>query len=162
MNHDAELKIQAFLDGELSGHEAREIADLIASDGHARALHQELAGTKKVLLENEPEYRLEETHDFYWSKIRREIQRGGDVEAKSESRFFLGWQSWWVRLSGTCAAGLLVAMIIVSSSRTGPLSELYSLAHDIESPLEDVSSISFHSDSANMTVVWVQTRMDAN
>ena len=43
MNHELELKIQAWVDGELSDQEATRIADLVARDAEAGAVAAELA-----------------------------------------------------------------------------------------------------------------------
>src|SRR5580765_8199514 len=75
MDFDTQLKLQAFLDGELADAEAREVASWIARDEEAKALHAELKNTRKAIKESEANVRLPETREFYWSKIEREIQR---------------------------------------------------------------------------------------
>jgi len=46
INHETELKLQAYLDGELSAGEAKAIADLFGRDAGAQALYQELRITQ--------------------------------------------------------------------------------------------------------------------
>ena len=75
INHETELKLQAYLDGELSSGEAKAVEDLSTHDADARALFEELKLTKSVLAENELEVRLPESRGFYWSKIQRQIER---------------------------------------------------------------------------------------
>ena len=75
MKHELELKLQAHLDGELTGREATEIAALLEHDREAAALFGELRNIKTALTGNELEIKLPETREFYWSKIEREIAR---------------------------------------------------------------------------------------
>ncbi|PYJ57214.1 MAG: hypothetical protein DME24_19830 [Verrucomicrobia bacterium] len=44
INHETELKVQAYLDGELSSGEAKAVEDLSTHDADARALFEELKG----------------------------------------------------------------------------------------------------------------------
>ena len=75
IDHNLQLKIQAFLDGELSEAEAREIAALIAADAEASALHTELKNTRRALMGAEADIKVPETREFYWNRISREISR---------------------------------------------------------------------------------------
>src|SRR5688572_6098577 len=75
MTEDQQLKLQAFLDGELSEKEAREMASWLARDAEATALAGELRNTRKALKDSEPNIRVPESREFYWSKIQREIER---------------------------------------------------------------------------------------
>src|SRR4051812_1303740 len=75
MNEEQQLKLQAFLDGELSEAEARDVAALVARDADAAALMTELRNTRQVLANFEPDRKLPESREFFWSKIEREIER---------------------------------------------------------------------------------------
>jgi hypothetical protein len=75
MKHEVELRIQSYLDNQSGEAERREIAALIGRDAQARGLYEALAAAKTLLVENEPEYKLAETREFYWSRIEREIRR---------------------------------------------------------------------------------------
>ena len=82
MNVEEGIKLQAQLDGELTGREAQEIAAFLENDAEARALFAELQQTRSMLTGNEPEFRLPESREFYWSKISRAIETG---ERKAEA-----------------------------------------------------------------------------
>ena len=75
MDHDAQLKLQAFLDGELPEAEASEVANWLARDREAAALLEELRNTRGALAGFEAEIQLPESREFFWSKVQREIQR---------------------------------------------------------------------------------------
>ena len=75
MTHEQQLKLQAFLDGELPEREAREILAWTQRDAAAAALLAELKHTRQSLVNSQPPLSLPETREFFWSKIQREIQR---------------------------------------------------------------------------------------
>ena len=84
MNVEDGIKLQAHLDGELTGREAQQVAALIENDAEARGLFGELQQTKVWLKANELEMRLPESREFFWSKIERDIQRLDTVPADQQ------------------------------------------------------------------------------
>src|SRR4051812_42266364 len=100
MNQDLELTIQALLDGELSSREAGQLERLLATDAEARALCAELKMTKTVLAGNEPELKLPETREFYWSKIQRQIEHAEVAEPVARTPFWLTWRRYFAPLGG--------------------------------------------------------------
>jgi len=84
INHEKELKLQAYLDGELPADEANAIADLLGRDAGAQALYQELRVAKSLLAGNELERTLSESREFYWSKIQRQIDRAIDAGGRTD------------------------------------------------------------------------------
>src|SRR5438034_2667478 len=83
MRHEDELKLQAYLDEELSGRQSRAVADSLAKDQEAQALVVELRNTSAALEGNEPLVPTPDSREFYWSKIQREIRR---LETAPETR----------------------------------------------------------------------------
>jgi len=75
MTQEQQLKLQAFLDGELPAREAREILTWTQRDREASSLLAELRNTRQALAKSEPHLSLPESREFFWSKIEREIQR---------------------------------------------------------------------------------------
>ncbi|MBI4664749.1 MAG: hypothetical protein HY735_38665 [Verrucomicrobia bacterium] len=155
MNNDNLLKLQAFVDDELTPAEAKQVKDWLATDAEARALCQNLRETKALLAANEPTFKLPETRELYWSKILREISRS-DAAAERPTPPVLG--RWWLRLALPFAGVAL--LIVLLMSLTKPLRTPIPLAgnfHEIETPLEEASAITFHSQAAGMTVVWIDS-----
>lgn len=144
------IKLQAQLDGELTGREAQEIAALIENDAEARALFAELQQTRSMLTANEPQFRMPESREFYWSKIEREITR---LEAAPATAQAPAWLLFFRRnlaaISGTAVAAALVMFVAVQMNLAGDLFE------EIDNPLDDTSSFSFRSESQQMTLVWI-------
>jgi anti-sigma factor RsiW len=151
MNTESQLKLQAHLDGELSGAEARQAAEWVGRDGEAKGLLAELRRTRAFLQDNEPEHKLPESREFYWSKIEREIlrvEKAGERAAASASTL-PWWRRYWAPL---CAASAVCALMIltlnpVMLSRPG--------AEEFDNPLEEASTVTFRSEREKTTVVWL-------
>jgi anti-sigma factor RsiW len=154
MNQEIELKLQAFLDDELEAGQAREVADLIARDPKAAALCAELTEISQLVKGNELRVNCPDTREFYWSQIERGIGRD-TVRENASGRV---GSSWWARyLVPAFGAALLFAgglSLLKLSAPSGRLSYL----QEIDTPSDETSAISFHSQSAGMTVVWVQNK----
>lgn len=149
---DTILKVQAYVDSELTQAEARDMAALVARDPEAGALCAELKEIHALVAANELEVKLPESREFFWSKIEREIVRNSTVVApRARSR-------WWVRVLAPAAGFAMLAMLAFLALKPGATPGPLSVLHEIEAPLEEASTISFYSPSAGMTVVWVQTR----
>jgi anti-sigma factor RsiW len=144
------IKLQAHLDGELTGREAQEVSALIENDAEARALFAELQQTRSLLSANEPEFRLPESREFFWSKIEREISREEMAPAApSTPAWLLFFRRHLTAIGGTAVAAALVMFLAVQTNLTGELFE------EIDNPLDDTSSFSFRSESQQMTLVWI-------
>jgi anti-sigma factor RsiW len=155
MNQEIKLKLQAYLDGELQGRELRRIAALLDSDSEARALYSELEGLKVTLVANEPEIKVPETREFYWSAIERRIQ---EQPAKPTVSAFLPGYPTWLRVLAPAFGAALLLMVALTAIKLAIAPAALTYLHEIETPSEETSAISFHSEAAGMTVVWVQTR----
>ena len=154
---EEQLKLQAFLDGELLPDEAKQVAESLARDASAQALLTELKQTKAALASNELPRTLDELREFYWSKISRQIEREAAAsEAGSRREQAPSWWRWFAPLAGTAALAGVLAMILRLDSRS-PSASLKE-AEVIEAQHEDSSIISFRSESEGISVIWVATR----
>jgi hypothetical protein len=152
MNGEDGIKLQAHLDGELTGREAQRVAALIENDAGARALFGELQQTKTWLEANEPEMRLPESREFFWSKIEREIQRLDSAPAeKCTPAWVLFFRRHLSAIAGTSVAAALVVFVAFQMNVLSP-----SMFEEIDNPLDDdTGSFSFRSESQKMTLVWI-------
>ena len=151
MNVDVGIKLQAYLDGELTGREAQQVASLIENDAEARALFGELQQTNTLLKGNEPEFSLPESREFFWSKVEREIERLDTVATDSAApAWLLFFKRHLGSLSGAAVAAALV-LFIAAQMNIVP----QSLLEEIDNPLDDVGTFSFRSESQQMTLVWI-------
>lgn len=111
MNPDAQLNLQALLDGELPPAEARALAAQVEQDPAAAALLAELRATRQTLHSAKIPLTVPESREFYWSKIARDIAR---LERRSPVRQKPGLLAW-LRLL-VLPATLVVVLVIVGLS----------------------------------------------
>ena len=148
IDQDTKIKIQAFLDGELAESEAREIAALIARDKSAAALHAELKNTRRALAGAEQGIVLPETREFYWSKIRRDIERLDRPQAVAVDPTFWQLVSRLLKPVSAVAAVVVLGTVLFQqmAGRTGGSDFLIASA--------DMDAITYRDDSDGTTFVW--------
>jgi len=161
IDHETELKLQAYLDGELSSGEAKAIAGMLGRDVCAQGLYQELRIAQTLLPGNELERMLPESREFYWSKIQRQIDRVESTQAdglpeEAASR----WWPLFLAPAGVLAALAVFVAVVLRSPEGGGTFLALDDSHEIETPLEETSSFSFRSEAAAMTVVWVDSHRE--
>ena len=156
MEYDAELKLQAFLDGELPKAEADEVKQWVARDREAAALLEELRNTRAALAGFEAEVRLPESREFYWSKITREIQRLESSAPKPPPVPLLAR----VRrlLVPAFALALVLTGGVVLLRPAGPSG--LTPAAEIETALADSGAFTYRDYSAGTTLVWLSYPAD--
>ena len=83
--NETELKVQALVDGELTGREAEDLRARIETDDGLRKLHARLTAVRGLMAGAELPRTLPESGDFHWNKIAQSIERE-DREAKRLAR----------------------------------------------------------------------------
>ncbi len=150
MEYNDQLKLQAYLDGELPEGEAARVREQLAREPEASALLAELRRTRECLGGFEEEIKLPETREFYWSKIQREIQRqeadASPAFSAGESR--LAWLRRWL-LPATGVA--IVALIGLLALRGTPTAS----PGVVEVTQADSGAFTYHDYSAGATLVWL-------
>jgi len=151
MKEDLQLKLQTYFDGELSEREAREVEALLAADAEGRALLGELRNTRGALSVFEAEVKLPESREFYWSKIRREIERQEKTEtARPSPSPLAAWRRFFIPAGAFAAfaiAGLLAA------HQLGWIGGA-SLA-ELETSLADSGAMIYRDQAEQTTLVWL-------
>jgi anti-sigma factor RsiW len=160
MNTELQLQIQAFLDNELPPAEARKVAAMLSNDLEAQELYRELKETKEIVSTNELPLRLREPREFYWSQIQRQIE-----SAEASARRPRHTASWWQRLvvpfAGAAALVALVGVLLQKDANRLAIVEPPQVAetpaalNEIENSEDDMSTITFRSESEGVTVVWI-------
>jgi anti-sigma factor RsiW len=150
MNADLELKLQAYLDGELPATEAREMAELISQDKDSQRLLSELKDLSSTLRSNEPAVSLPVTGEFYWAQIERQIASPSLAKAQARQPVY-SWIKWLFPLG-------ISALLVLGFFRLGPGHHHGTIiADEIETQLPDASFFSFRSQVDGISVVWVDT-----
>lgn len=154
-DQDSLLKLQAFMDGELSVRETAEVKAWLERDPEARALLAELRNTTSILTGNETEYRLPETREFFWSKIEREITRQSQSQPERQaiSRSWFAWlRGHLMPVSGVALIVCLVSMLAIRPGHSAVQFGEMELASD------DMSSYTYRDQQQKMTMVWLSDR----
>ena len=73
MKQEDRLNIQAWLDGEVAPQKAAQIAAQVETSSTAKAVAEELKAVESALKIGEKPVYLDETRDFYWGQIERQI-----------------------------------------------------------------------------------------
>ena len=163
MTSEQQLKLQAFLDGELPEREAREILAWTQREGDAAALLAELKNTRQAMAKSEPHLSVPEAREFFWSKIEREIQRlepqatsAPDVSIFAALRRFL--------LPASAIATLVIAGMIAHFN--GPKAVVESVADadtpSVETTLANSDATTYRDASEGTTLVWFSSAADEN
>ena len=151
MNQDLQLKLQAYVDGELPDSEARAVSELLAQDTEGRELIAELKNTRNALAIFEAETKLPEGRDFYWSKIKREIQRLEKPErAVTPVSLFAAWRRFLIPASAVAA---LVIGVLIVGRQVG--NDGIFRAPETETTFADSGAFTYRDYASGMTLVWL-------
>ena len=153
MDYKAQLKLQAYLDGELPEGEAGELAAGLAQDQQAAGLLTELRLTRDAVRGSEQVRTLPDSREFYWSKIQRAIERA-EAPAPQPARAS-GWVGALRRfLVPVTGLALLVVAGFIATQGTGePTSSM-------EAAVSDPGALVYHDYSAGATFVWLSYPAD--
>jgi anti-sigma factor RsiW len=154
MNDESQLKLQAFLDGELPPRETAEVAAWLERDAEAGALATELRHTAAALAGHEAGLKMPalESRDFYWSKIRREIERQSVVD---KPRRAISWGTWFWRSLAPAGALAFVCALVLRSARTEAATES---SPDLDVASDDMGAHTFQNQQTGLTSVWYYDR----
>jgi anti-sigma factor RsiW len=157
MDYNAQLKLQAWLDGELPEAEAREVAAQVARDREGAALADELRNTRQAFTSFEAGLRLPESREFYWSKIAREIQRleAAPPKPASQDSPFALFRRWLMPASALALVVLAGLLLTRPPAPSGPAAGVES-----ETALADAGAFTYRDDSAGTTLVWLSYPAD--
>ncbi len=157
MNRETQLKLQAYLDGELSAMERAEIAGKVAPGREEAALLAELRQTRELLGGFEQGIRLPESREFFWSKIEREIRRQEGPRPAPAGTSWLA-RLRWLLVPAAAAALLLVAGLV--ATRHGGSSRLAD-GTAIETAQADAKAFTYRDYESGMTLVWLSYPADS-
>ena len=152
MTQENELKLQAWLDGELSASDAAEVARLASTDREAIALVAELRQLHSRLTDNELPRSVPATPEFYWSQIRRQLKTpAAPATAPGWWERMVGWRRVLIPL----ATGMAVLAIgVVSLRQTGSLGH----GDEVTVASKEMEAVTYKNQSTGMTVIWLQDR----
>jgi anti-sigma factor RsiW len=156
MEYEAQLKLQAFLDGELPEGEASKVTDWVARDREAAALLEELRNTRGALAGFEAGIQLPESREFFWSKVQREIQRLETPAPKPAPTPLLALLRRLMVPVSALAVVLVAGVVLFRPA--GPFGPVHTAG--IETALADAGAFTYRDYSAGTTLVWLSYPAD--
>lgn len=147
-----ELKLQAWLDGELPQQEAALFHEQLASRPEEQKQVAEIKAIKTALVPaNEVQVKVPETREFYWRQIRNRIEREEATRPVVSESFITRWRRFLVPLAGVAGA---TALLMLSVHQMAPPPAI----DDATDASAEMESMTFHDFAAGMTVVWLQEK----
>ena len=157
--NETELKVQALVDGELTGREAEELRARLESDAGLRTLHARLTAMRGLMTGAELPRTLPESGDFHWSQISKAIERE-ERQAKRLARPASGAKRllrWMVPMAG---AACLLLLLTLQQTTQPDLSISLGSDHELELSIDDLDVMTFNTGDDAMSVVWLDYSID--
>ena len=156
MDYDSQLKLQAWVDGELPEAKTSEVARWVARDREAAGLAEELRNTRKALSGFAAGIQLPESREFFWSKVEREIERL-ETPAREPERVPLFTMLRRILVPASALAVVVTAALVLirptgSAGLTG--------TPEIETTLADSGAFTYRDYSSGTTLVWLSYPAD--
>ena len=157
--NETELKVQALVDGELTGREAEDLRARIETDDGLRKLHARLTAVRGLMAGAELPRTLPESGDFHWSQISKAIER----EERQTKRLARPASSakrllrWVLPLAGIAC---LVLVLSLQQTTMPDLDILLGSDHELELSIEDLDVMTFNTGDDTMSVVWLDYSID--
>jgi len=163
MNEEQQLRLQAFLDGELPESEAREILSWTQRDADAAALLTELRNTRQAIAKSELHLSVPESREFYWSKIEREIQKLEPVE-KEIAAPILNWRRllWPLGAAAVCFSVLMIGSLEMDKPQSVAMISTDADTTIVETAQPDSDATTYRDEADGTTLVWFSASTDAN
>jgi len=157
--NETQLKIQALVDGELTGREAQEWRSRLETDAGLKELHARLTAMRGLMAGTELPRTLPESGDFHWSQISQAIghgEREARCLAKPATR--ANWLLRWVMpLAGVAC---LVLVLSLQQTTMPDLNILLSSDHELELTDDEIDVMTFNTGDDTMSIVWLDYSID--
>ena len=157
--NEIELKVQALVDGELTGREAKALQQRINDDAKLQQLHASLTQMRGLIADSELPRPLPESGDFYWNKIAETIEREESAGERAAplapaSRWLLRWLTPLVGVSA-------VVLLLTLQQPTAPdLGIMLSGDHELELSSDEIDVMTYNTEDDSMSIVWLDYSMD--
>jgi anti-sigma factor RsiW len=145
-SQEVALQVQAYLDGELSSRQARQVEALIESNPAARTVLEDLRACDALLAVAAEPRPVPASREFYWSGIRKAIEKETVVAPERRGLDILAQlRRLWMPM-GAVAALALAVLITLQPGRTS--------AH-LEASIADPAAFTYRDFANGTTFVWL-------
>ena len=160
--NEIQLKVQALVDGELTGREAEELQQRINSDATLLQLHARLKQMRGLIANSELLRPLPESGDFYWNKITKSIEQAERKERPRErTTKLIPANRWLFRWLGPLAGVAAVVLLLILQQPPAPdLGIILSSDHELELSSDEIDVMTYNSEDDSMSIVWLDYSMD--
>jgi len=158
--NEIQLKVQALVDGELTGREAKEWHSRLETDPGLKELHTRLTAVRALMTDAELPRTLPESGDFHWNQISEAI-RHEERQTKRLARPASGakWLlRWLVPLAGV--ACLMLLLLNLQQITNPDLGISLGSDHELELSIDDLNVMTFNTQDDAMSVVWLDYSLD--
>jgi len=158
MKLEAQLKLQAHLDGELSSWQARAVAQWVTRDPEAQDLLARLQAAKNLLAGQELDRPVPARREFYWAQIERRLRTAAPARFSWFPVWPIAWPRWdwrWLVPVGAVAASLAL-LLAWPESRPATVASL-TRAEEVIAGFPQTSYYTFNAQNEGMSVVWIDT-----
>jgi anti-sigma factor RsiW len=157
MKNETLLELQACLDGERNAARSAELESQCAQNPELRALRDQIAHTRELLRQHEPDHRVPVSREFYWRQIERQIT----PENRSDNSSIPWMPSWSAAMRWLVPIGGLAAAVALFQLPDGPnpaakgakSAEPTQLA--LNGGTAEASSVEYRSESDGVTIHWI-------
>lgn len=164
--HDTQL-VSGLLDGELKGFRLWLAKRHVDKCPVCAAEYRQQQRVREMLRANPPATAMSDSPEFFWSKVKADIQRQGDKRAEASMPALTFGD--WIRqhqMAVATAMALVVAIVAVpwlvpSGTRktvavnTAAVSPGFARVEQIKTPIPQTAATSFDSEDAGVSVIWV-------
>jgi hypothetical protein len=156
--NEIELKVQALVDGELTGREAEELRARMETDAGLRELHERLTAMRELMAGAELPRTLPESGDFHC-----QILKAAEHEEQEAKRLAKPAASanWWLRWVMPLAGMVCLVLVLSLQQTTMPdLDILLGSDHELELSADEIDVMTFNTGDDAISIVWLDYSID--
>jgi anti-sigma factor RsiW len=151
--HQTEL-LSALVDGELRGRRKRLVERHLQECIVCQAEFRHLQHVREMLAANPPQPAMSDSADFFWSKVKREIERHGNtpVEAPVAGWSLADWllqHSFALATTAAVVLALLVGVLFLPRQLSAPT------VVQVATALPDTAATPLEPDEEKTTTIWL-------
>jgi anti-sigma factor RsiW len=146
--------ISALVDGELRGRRKRQVERHLHECLTCSAEYRHLQHVREMLAANPPQPAMSDSADFFWSKVKRDIERHGTtpVEAPVPAWSLLDWLGEHTFVLATASAivlALMVGVLFLPRQLSAPT------VVRVATALPDTVATPLEPDAEQTTTIWL-------
>lgn len=159
-NHNPEL-VSALLDGELRGVRRWLTTRHVSRCAICATEYRHLQDVQQMLAANPPTAEMSDSPEYFWSKVKAEIERRGPEQVRAPIPHLSAWD--WLgqhQFAMSGVATLLVAAVITMSTLYGNRPggyerQYYASVESLETVIPDTVATVVDTDDPGAKVIWV-------